>query len=345
MLTNVKYFISKNKTICSFILLLLLGFGWYLWIHRRPYTQNAFVVANVRPVSALVPGYITDIYVNNNQPAKKGAKLFTVFEAPYKLAVDTLQNSLKSAGFQLSMLKEQSKRDAAQIKERDFQFKNAQYKAMQAAELYKTKAVSQKEAENYLRLEQAAAASLQMARAELAMTLESINGAKANIKKIQAELEISKINLSQTTVYARANGIVCNMFTAVGTYVKPGQSLFAFVETDKWWVQANFKETELPNLREGQKADIKLWMYPGKIFNGVVDKIGWGVNRQLTSSDNAMSEVIKENEWFLLPQRFPVQILIVDPDPEYPLHMGSSAYVSVDVDSEEFRQIIWQIGF
>jgi multidrug resistance efflux pump len=93
-------------------------------------------------------------------------------------------------------------------------------------------------------------------------------------------------------------------------------------------VQANFKETVLRHVKPGMKARITFPMYPGQEFTGTVETLGWNVNRQ-QSARNGLPVVEKENEWFLLPQRFPVQIALDQPPPDYPLHVGQSANVQI----------------
>jgi len=87
MLTRFKKFIARNNVELVLATLVSLGFTYYFYIHREPRTDNAFVVANIRPVSSLVEGHITHLYVLNNQQVKKGDKLFSIYNVPYELAI------------------------------------------------------------------------------------------------------------------------------------------------------------------------------------------------------------------------------------------------------------------
>ena len=82
--------------------ILIAGTWYYLWLHRMPFTQNAFIVSNIRPVSALVSGYITNIYVKNNQAVHKGDPLFTVFRQPYELKIQELINAIAAEEYNLT---------------------------------------------------------------------------------------------------------------------------------------------------------------------------------------------------------------------------------------------------
>ena len=319
---------------------------YYLYLHRHPRTDDAFIVANIRPVSALVSGHITDIYVKNNQHVKKGDKLLTVFKIPYELKVKQLENQMKAAQYSAQAFKEQLIIDNLKIKGKLSLYENSNYLAKQAVELNKVHAVPTKSAEILVREREVAQAQLKIAEAGMNVTKENLQNAYATVESLSAELEEAKVNLSLTTIYAQTDGIVSNMYLTKSVYADQGKPLFSFIDTDEWWIQANIKETELSNVREGQKVWIKLWLYPYKYFEGRVANIGWNVNRQLTSAENQLAEVIKENEWFLLPQRFPVQIKITDKEiDKYPLHVGATATVIIDTEDDIIRHLFWQIDF
>ena len=91
------------------------------------------------------------------------------------------------------------------------------------------------------------------------------------------------------------------------------------------------------------KAQIWLWQYPGRKFHGIVEEIGFGVERRRFSGVTGLPVVEKENEWFLLPQRYPVQIRLLDPPADLALHMGASAYVELESQARPVRQFFWQM--
>ena len=315
-------------------------------LHRHPRTDNAFIVANIRPVSSLVSGHITDIHVVNNQKVKKGDKLFTVYKKPYELTVESYRNQLIAEKYQSAALKEQIKKSKLQIKEAKAEYQNAAYLADQADELYKTRAVSQKHAEQLDRAKDETKAELDMAISTLTINEQLYNRSIATCNELRAQLDNAKINLDLTTIYAQSDGLISNMFISKGTYAFKGVPFFSFINTDHWWVQANLKETEIGNIRPGQKVNIRLWLYPRHLIKGVVDNIGWSVDRQESSIASGLPKVRKENEWFLLPQRFPVQIKITDHDNEkYPLHVGASATVTVETNASEFNRTFLAVWF
>lgn len=144
---KIRRFFARNKVILILIGIVVLCFLYYIYLHRHPRTDNAFVVANVIPVSALVPGYITDIYVENNQKVNKGDKLFTVYTTPYELALKTLQANLKAAQFNSQALANEIKVKQLSYDATNAQFKNAEYLAQQSLWLLKKQAVAQQNTE------------------------------------------------------------------------------------------------------------------------------------------------------------------------------------------------------
>ena len=294
---NIKSKILKNKAIFIFIVLFFAGLAYFYWLYKEPYTQNAFVVANIRPVTSFVAGYVTNIYVKNNVSVKKGDKLFDIFSENYKLAVDQLMAQITEADARSKAINFQIEIARYNVSKAQADYNNAKYLFEQSELLYKENAVSQQDAETkyetMIELQQA----LNVTQDQLNIQLENYNQVQAQLKALNAQLGIAKLNLEWTTVYAQSDGYVTNMYLTPGTYLNPGNVVFAFIDSTTWWVQANFEETELALIKEGQKVSIKLWQYPDKVFDGVVTATGWGVSR--TSSEaNGMPQVQQENQWF-----------------------------------------------
>jgi multidrug resistance efflux pump len=152
------------------------------------------------------------------------------------------------------------------------------------------------------------------------------------IQSLEAIMKNAKVDLDETTVYAKNDGTVQNMFVALGTPIEIRKPLFSFIDIDSMAIQVNMNETELSDVRPGNTVTIVPRIYFGKkIYHGVIESIHWAANRQTT--DNRTQEQIvnnSANNWFLLPQRIPIYIKITDYDPaRYPLSAGESAYVYI----------------
>ncbi len=348
---RLKRFFLRNRVIISTIIVILILFVYYLYLHRHPRTDDAFVVANVIAISSFVPGYITNIYITNGQEVKKGDKLFTVYKAPYELEVKKVNAELTASQYSTKAVQSKITAKEYAVKVAEDEYNNAIYLANQAKLLSQTEAVSQKEAEILISEMDETAAQLKIAENDLETAKAQYESSIANEISLQAQLDNAKLNLDMTTVYARSNGTISNMYITPGVYATPGSallgsSLFSFIDTTKWWIVANIKETELNRVVPGQKVWIKIWMYPDKIFQGRVTNNDWNVNRFAASTDNFLLNVQKQNEWFHLPQRFPVQIELIDLDTDkYPMHIGATATVVIDTEDHLFRHFFWQINW
>ena len=331
-------FLGRNKLLSLFILVALVLAGYFFWLNRMPFTDNAFVVANIRPVAAEVPGPITHIYVKNNHPVKKGDAILTIYKKPYELAVEAAEYALKETLAEIKLLKQDIKKNEYVIEQRNAEYQYDHYIADIVKDLAAQKAEPEVHAKALAEKKKVAGAAIKVARAELEKSHHELKRAQARKERLKAELKSLQIKLEQTTLYAHSDGLICNMFLSKGVMVHEAMTLFAFVDTTRWWIQANFKETVLRHVKPGMKAMIEFSMYPDRTFHGTVGQIGWGVNRQIWA-ENGMPVVEKENEWFLLPQRFPVQILLNDLPPDLELHVGQSAYVHIDTGRWEFPPI------
>lgn len=304
----------------------------YLFSFLFPFTDNAFVVNNVRPVAALANGYITGLYVKNGDEVRKGQKLFTVFKKPYLYTVEQLSADLAVSHAQLAALKttyERNHKISESKRRRYIKLAQDDEKYRQG---YKLKSVSLITLQNSQQETQAAKDEWQAALKQLEIDAHQITAQAHEIESLDAKLKNAKVSLELTDVYAQGNGIIQNLFFTLGTPVNINQPLFSLVDTDNIFIQANFNETDLRDVRKGAKVVIFPRMYLGrKVFHGEIESDYWGANRQLVDNRTQLQNVINENQWILLPQRLPVIIRITDPDPQYPLRVGTSAYVYVKV--------------
>jgi membrane fusion protein (multidrug efflux system) len=158
-----------------------------------------------------------------------------------------------------------------------------------------------------------------------------VTNLEAKIEKAQAELELARLQLSYCKIYAPITGYVAQKRFQVGDWVQPGQPLLAIVPLQEVYVEANFKETQLKEMRIGQKAKIKADTYPGYTYRGKVVGIraGTGAAFSLLPPENATGN------WIKVVQRVPVKIILDEPPPpEYPLRVGLSLEVKVDISDK-----------
>lgn len=156
-----------------------------------------------------------------------------------------------------------------------------------------------------------------------------LESAKSALSMAQAQLEQAELNLKRTFVRAPRSGIVTQFELRPGNHVIANNILFVIIEQKQFWVDANFKETQLERIRPNQTAKIMLDMYPDHQFKGVVQAIS-------IASGSIFSLLPPENasgNWVKVTQRFPVKIMIDHTDTKYPLRAGATATVTVDTTS------------
>jgi len=177
--------------------------------------------------------------------------------------------------------------------------------------------------------EQQARGELQSAETgpqRVAMTKAQASAAEARVQQAHATLSQAELNLQYTSVKAAIRGIVSKKGINVGQVVQAGQPLLAIVNVDDVWITANFKETQLKNMRPGQRATVDVDAFGGREFTGKVDSIAGatGARFSLLPPENATGNFVK------VVQRVPVKI-ILDPgqDPEHLLRPGMSVTPTV----------------
>ncbi len=174
-------------------------------------------------------------------------------------------------------------------------------------------------------------AQLETARSERSnvdVQLHKVESLKAKRDKSMAELEAARLNLSYCVIAAPLEGFIAQKSIQVGDRVQPGQALMAVVPLGRIYVEANFKETQLTNVRIGQPAAISADIYPGYYYEGKVAGIraGTGAAFSLLPPENATGN------WIKIVQRIPVRIeLDQPPPPDHPLRVGASLDVSINI--------------
>jgi membrane fusion protein (multidrug efflux system) len=162
---------------------------------------------------------------------------------------------------------------------------------------------------------------------QVAESRAQVATAGADIEQAQAQVAQAELNLSYTKIYAPEDGRVTKKAVEEGAFVQVGQALMAVVP-DEMWVVANFKETQLDNIRPGQPVEIKVDAYSGKTFKGHVDSIqsGTGARFSLLPPENATGNYVK------VVQRVPVKIVFDEqPDPQHPIGPGMSVEPEVKI--------------
>lgn len=306
--------------------LLVIGYAFYRYFAFYDTRSNdAYVSANVVNMASLVSGPAIKIYIRENQQVKKGDKLIEIDSLPYAYAVQQATAKLNKAKLnyenkKLEVIKAEQllKKNQMMLRLSQEQF-NRHQQLQVKGESAKIVMINLKEK---MQNQESAIRDAEQ-QLKIAQTYFDNN----EILVAQAELDQANYLLHHTTLFAPEDGYVTNFNLRVGQYIKAGEGLFALIETKKWWILTRYRETVIRLIKPGDKAKIMIDMYPGKIFHGHVDSIGWGINRVQTGEVVPSTLVYLEatEDWIRIAQRFPVRIYIDDLTDDYPMRIGASA--------------------
>lgn len=303
---------------------------YHIFSYLIPFTDNAFVVTNVTPVAADVSGFITDIYVKNGQAIKKDQPIFKVYQEPYRLALAQASADYQQGLKKVIVLQRQIDKANSLVKSTQAELAKATYELDLKKDQVVAEAVPVLEIKKLGYDVEVLSNKLAALQHEVAILKAQVDEQHQIVASLKAKMDNAQVNLDLTVVRAPSNGVVDNMYISTNTPIKIHEPVFSFIDTTNYYIQANLNETDLRNVRVGDKVTIMLRMYYfDKIFHGVIVNTLWAADRQTTSAKTQLQKIQNENEWLLLPQRFPVQIKVLDVDPNYPLNPGASAYVYI----------------
>ena len=300
------------------------------WRHSQLYvaTDNAYVNADIVQVAALVSGPVTRLSVRDQQQVAAGALLFEIDPRPFQLALEGAQAQLEVT--RQSVAQRSAAVDAARasLAQRRAELQNAESNERRTQNLIKQGFLSAQSAEDTHTQARTAAAAVKAADANLTEALSALGESgdgSADLRAAAAHVGQAKLDLEHARVFAPTSGTVANLSLRPGSPVNAQVPVFSIISDHDYWVDANFKETQLQRVREGQSARVVTDMYRDHVFTGIVQSLsgGSGAAFSLLPPQNATGN------WVKVTQRVPVRVRILDPDPAHPLRVGTTANVEV----------------
>src|SRR6201987_1983303 len=269
--------LSRRSVVTGAVLFLVAAVGLYFYVPGfwQVSTDDAYVNAHVVSIVPKVAAYVSKLHVNDNSKVTHDDLLIEVDPRDFAVAVDMANADLKSAEANASNIEAQIKEQQAILTESQSAVDGDQAGLAFAQEqLDRYKSLATSGSGTVERLQQAESdvgqrratlqhdlAALEAARALQAVLQTQLVQAKATIERQQPALAQAKLNLSYTQIRATEAGSVANKTVEAGNYVQPGQTLFSIVP-DTLYITANFKETQLTNVRPGQRATIRVDAFP-----------------------------------------------------------------------------------
>jgi membrane fusion protein (multidrug efflux system) len=328
-------------------LIVVVAREWDWWVGSASLqsTDDAYLRADTTPLAAKVPGYVRRVLVQDFQRVRAGNVLVEIVDDDYRAQLDQAQANVSAAEAAITNIDEQRRLQETLVKQAE-----AEVAASEADETrYHLEAVRQQTllskgiagtpqlVEQAVDNEKRAVATVALNRAKLDQQRQQLNVLEsqkaqgiASLAAQKAAQDLATINLGYTRISAPVEGMVGERQVRPGQYLSVGTQVISLVPLPNVWVIANYKETQMTNIRTGQKARVTVDAFPGKVLHGYVDS--WspasGAEFALLPPDNATGNFTK------VVQRIPVKI-VLDRDPSLAdlLRPGMSVIATIDTKS------------
>lgn len=313
---------------------------WYLIADRvTPYTSQARVHALVVPIAAEVSGVVTDVTVSSNQVVIAGDLLFEIDRERYMLAVATAEANLQSA-------RQATGASAAGVDAAKAQLDAARATLVRAKQdaVRLARIIEEDPGAISVRRLESAEATLAVTKSQLGAAEASLERARqdfgeageanSRILQAQAALDQAQLDLSNTSVTAPDSGVITDVRVDRGNFAQAGAPLMTFLATQDIWVQADFTENNLGNIKRGDKVELVFDALPGKVIKGTIRTTGFGVNVD-SAPLGSLPTIENDRSWLRDAQRFSVLVDFDLPDAGDRLGIRIGAQASVIVYTDD----------
>jgi multidrug resistance efflux pump len=297
-----------------------------------PYTSQAIVQAYVVRVAPEVSGRVLEVGVTDNQRVKAGELLFRIDPEPYDIALKQAAAKVDRVGQTIGANTAGLTSAEERLVEARAQRDNTVEQANRILQLVE-KGVYAKAREDRAKAEiEAAEATVREAEAEVEKAREQLGPSGADnpeLREAVAAVEKAKLDLVRTKVFAPSDGVVTNLQLTTGQFVGVGQSVLTFIDARDVWFSANFRENTLESIAPEAPAEIVLDVFPGRVFAGKVENVGWGVSQGSIDPATGLPKISAPMGLTRTPQRFAVRVNLEQKDYLPGMRLGSQANVIV----------------
>jgi membrane fusion protein (multidrug efflux system) len=327
-------------------LAVLAGLYWFVFVRGSESTDNAYVNGNIVQVTAQTGGTIIAVDADETQQVAAGKTIVVLDPVDARVSVARAENALARAVRDVRGTFASTEGLNAFVRAREADIARARAEVARARQdvdrrlaLESDGGVSAEEiahARTALASAEAALSASQAARAEAGQNLAaneariegSVVATNPAVLEAAAALKEALIALKRTTIVAPASGLIARRVAQLGARVQPGQVLATIVPLDEIWVDANFKEAQLRDLRVGQSVTLEADLYGGSVeYRGTIVGLGAGTG----SAFSVLPAQNATGNWIKVVQRVPVRIALDAAELEsHPLRIGLSMAVRVD---------------
>jgi len=330
-------------TICGMFSVLAIAFCAYWVLHASNYedTENAYVQGNVVQVTSQITGVVSKILVDDTAVVKPGQVLINLDPADADVELAQAEAQLAQTVREVRTLYASHAQSGANLELRKVELARAQDDILRRKALAASGAVSGEEIRHAEFAVTEAQAAVSVANEQLvsgrALTSGTSVAEHPNVLRAKARVHAALLNQSRATLYAPAGGQIIKRNAQVGQHIDPGAPLMAIVPLDQMWVEANFKESQLRDIRVGQTVVLTSDLYGSEVkykANIIGLAVGTGSAFALLPAQNATGN------WIKVVQRIPVRIgLDAKQLADYPLRIGVSMRVSVDLRDQSGTRV------
>lgn len=342
--------LPKKAKVFSTVLLLIAAISGALYLNRSESssstqtTNDAYVLADFTMVAPQVSGVVDQVLIEDNQRVKKGQLLATIDDRDFVVALNVTKAQVSNARATIASLEARLIQQGSIIQQAqavvaasDAALKLARTNRKRYHNLAKdgsgtVQALQQAEAQlnSQLAEREKNQAGLEAARQQVNILKADLAKGRATLAQARAAQDASELKLSYTRIISPISGTVGEKSVRIGSFVHAGKSLLAIVPLDAVYIRANFRETQLARVQEGQSVDIEVDALPGDGLKGTVDSVGpaSGVSYSPIAPHNATGNFTK------IVQRLPVRIRI-NPDQSSAamLRVGMSTTPTIRIES------------
>lgn len=327
---------KKAFGIFFFILIIttaLTALYWFFFLKDYQSTEDAYVNGNQIMISSQVAGNVRQINVENMDFVHAGDVLLELDDTDYQLSFSQAQNTLAGVVRQISQLGYTVKQLEATVQANQTALTKAQGDLARREQLGKSGAIDKESLQHAREAVMTAEANLKAVKNQLAANKSLLMNVplkeQPEIQKAISSVKQAWLNLQRTKITSPIDGYVARRSTQVGQKVAVGSALMAVIANDQMWVDANFKETQLKDMRIGQPVKLSFDLYGHDVkFDGKIEGIEMGTG----SAFSVLPAQNATGNWIKVVQRVPVRISL---DPQqitrYPLRIGLSTLVEVNI--------------
>lgn len=294
----------------------LLFFVWYLVADRiTPSSNQGRVRGRIVPVVPEVSGVIQDVLVQSNEIVIGGQPLLQINASDYELAVRQAEANLELAGQDVGAQTAGVAAAQAQLSNAQVILENVEVDAARIFSLGEQQLIPQADVEHARTRLDEARGDVATAEAELTRARQQLGPEGEANPRVQAALvalENARLDLARTTVYSPTTGVIANLRVSAGYYANAGQPLLTFVSGEDVWIEAYMRENSIANIEAGDPVEIALDVAPGRVFDGEVDSVGYGIDTGADADVGVLPTISPAAGWLRAPQRFPVTVRFTD---------------------------------